>query len=468
MIDLLIKNSIIVTVNEEREVLFDGAIAIENDRIVDIGKSEVLESKYNDAKKIIDGYGKVVFPGFINTHNHLFQVLLKGLGDDMALGDWLNNMMFPAAKFLNEEDTYHAAMLGCMEGLRSGVTTMVDYMHTHNRAGLTDGIIKAYKELGIRGVIGRGCIDLGIHKELIEDVETVEADLRRLFGKHHNSENGRIKLCVAPSSMWAISEDMGKMLWKIVKEYDSYFTVHISETEFAREMTKKVHGEIDIKLLEKWGIVGPEVIAVHCVHVNDEDMEMLKNNDIKVSHNVASNMYLASGVAPVPEMLKKGISVSLGVDGAASNNSQDIIELMKLTALQHKVKNCDPLAISAEKVLEMATIEGAKNLRLEHEIGSLEVGKKADLVIFNPMLSPKSIPLHNPVSTLVYSSSMHNIESVVVDGKIIMEDSKIKTIEDEMKVLTNAQNAAEELCKRANVTNRMEGHSWNRAVACEA
>lgn len=468
MADLLIKNSIIVTVNEAREVLFDGAIAIENDRIVDIGKSELLESKYKDAKKVIDGYGKVIFPGFINTHNHLFQVLLKGLGDDMALGDWLNTMMFPAAKFLTEEDTYHAAMLGCMEGLKSGITTMVDYMHTHNRPGLTDGIVKAYKELGIRGVIGRGCIDLGIHKELIEDVATVEADLRRVFELYHNSENGRIKICVAPSSMWAISEEMGKMLWKIVKEYDSYFTVHISETEFAREMTKKVHGEIDIKLLEKWGIIGPEVVAVHCVHVNDEDMEMIKENNIKVSHNVASNMYLASGVAPVPEMLEREISVSLGVDGAASNNSQDMIELMKLTALQHKVKNCNPLAISAEKVLEMATIEGAKTLRLENEIGSLEIGKKADLVIFNPMLSPKSIPLHNPVSTLVYSASMSNIESVVIDGKIVMEDSKITTIEDEIKVLLNAQESAENLCKRAKITNRMEGHSWNTEVVSEA
>lgn len=209
------------------------------------------------------------------------------------------------------------------------------------------------------------------------------------------------------------------------------------------------------------GIVGPEVVAVHCVCITDEDMEMLKKYDIKVSHNVASNMYLASGVAPVPEMLKKGINVSLGLDGAASNNAQDMIELMKLTALQHKVNNCDPLAISAEKVLEMATIEGARTLRMEDEIGSLEIGKKADLVIFNSMLSPKSIPLHNPVSTLVYSASMHNVESVLVDGNIILENGKVTTIESEEQVLLNAQHAAEELCKRANVTNRMEGHKWN-------
>ncbi|WP_304340167.1 amidohydrolase [Metaclostridioides mangenotii] len=461
MIDILIKNSIIVTVNKGREVLFDGAIAIKDDRILDIGNSKDLVLKYTEVKKVMDGNGKVIFPGFINTHNHLFQVLLKGLGDDMALDGWLNSMMFPSAKFLTEQDTYDAAMHGCVEGLKSGITTMVDYMHTHNRASLTDGIIKAYQDLGIRGVIGRGCIDLGIHKELIEDVEIVEKDLRRLFDKYHNSDNGRIKLCVAPSSMWAISEEMGRMLWKIVKDYDSYFTVHLSETDFARNKTKEIHGEIDIKLLEKWDILGPEVVAVHCVCVDDEDIEMLKKYDIKVSHNVASNMYLASGVAPVPEMLKAGINVSLGLDGAASNNSQDMVELMKLTALQHKVNNCDPLAISAEKVLEMATIEGARTLRMEDEIGSLEIGKKADLIVFNSMISPKSIPLHNPVSTLVYSSTMDNIETVIVDGNMIMEDGDIKTIESEEKVYKNTQKAAEELCIRADISNRMEGHVWN-------
>jgi 5-methylthioadenosine/S-adenosylhomocysteine deaminase len=466
MVDILIKNATIVTVNAEREVFFDGAIAIKGDRIVAVGKAQDVEKEYSEGKKIIDAKGKVIFPGFINTHNHLFQTLLKGIGDDMALEKWLTEMMFPAAKYLTEEDTYASAMLGCLEGMHSGITTMVDYMHTHNRLGLTDGIVKAYKELGIRGIIGRGCMDTGTQfgspQELMEDVETVEKDLRRLFEQYHNSENGKIKICVAPSSMWSNSKEMLKMLWKVINEYDSLFTVHISETPFAREATKIVHGKVDTELLEELGIVGPNVLAVHCVHVTDEDMEMLKKYDIKVSHNVISNMYLASGVAPVPEMLKKGITLSLGLDGAASNNAQDMIELMKCTALQHKVHKTDPLAISAEKVLELATIEGAKSLNLEKEIGSLEVGKKADLVMFNPMLSPKSIPLHNPVSTLVYSSAMSNIEGMIVDGNILMEDGKVLTVKDEKEVLVQAQETADKLCERAKVTNRREGHVWNR------
>ena len=465
MVDILIKNATIVTVNKSREVFFDGAMAIKDDRIVAVGPSRDVLNEYSEAKKVIDANGKVIFPGFINTHNHLFQTLLKGLGDDMVLKDWLATMTFPAAKYITAEDTYLAAMLGCLEGIHSGITTMVDYMYPHNRENLSDGIIDAYKELGIRGILGRGCMNtgaqFGVPNEIMQDVETVEKDVRRLFEKHHNSKNGRIKIWVAPAAMWSNTKEMLQMLWKVTNEYNSHFTVHISETPFDREATKELHGKVDIELLEDLGIVGPNVVMVHCVYLTEEDMNLAKKYDMKVSHNTASNMYLSSGVAPVPEMLKKGITVSLGVDGAASNNSQDMVELMKLTALQHKVNKLDPLAISAEKVLELATIDGARAVGLEDEIGSLEVGKKADLIIFNPLLSPKAIPLHNPVSTLVYSSSMHNIEGMIVDGKIIMEDSKVLTVKDEKEILMRVQEAADNLCERGKITNRKEGHTWN-------
>lgn len=465
MADILIKNAIIVTVNENREVFFDGALAIEKNKIVAVGPSEEVLSKYPNGKKEIDAKGKVIFPGFVNTHNHLFQTLLKGLGDDMVLKDWLATMTFPAAKYITREDTYYAAMQGCIEGLRSGITTMVDYMYPHNTEELSDGIIDAFKELGIRGILGRGCMNtgsqFGVPEGIMQDVETVEKDVRRLFEEHHNTEDGRIKVWVAPAAMWSNTKEMLKMLWEVTNEYDSHFTVHISETPFDRDATEELHGKNDIELLEELGIVGPNVVMVHCCYLTEEDMELTKKYDMKVSHNVASNMYLSSGVAPIPEMLKKGIVCSLGVDGAASNNSQDMIELMKLTALQHKVAKLDPQAISAEKVLELATIDGAKAIGMEDEIGSLEVGKKADMLVFNPYLNPKAIPMHNPVSTLVYSSSMQNIESVIVDGKMIMEDKVILTVEDEKATLSRVQEIADELCIRGDITNRREGHAWN-------
>lgn len=182
---------------------------------------------------------------------------------------------------------------------------------------------------------------------------------------------------------------------------------------------------------------------------------------MKVSHDVCANMFLASGVAPVPQMLQKGLTLSLGVDGAASNNAQDMIELMKFTVLQHKVNTRNPLAISAEKVLELATIDGARAIGMEKEIGSLEIGKKADLVVFDPLECPKAIPMHNPVSTLVYSSSLKNITDVMVDGEVLMKDGIIVKVADEKKVYRDAQKCAENLCIRGKITNRGEGHRWN-------
>ena len=465
MITKLLKNAVIVTVNPEREIFYHGAIAIENDRIVDIGDSDVLTEKYKNANEVWDLDGKIIFPGFINTHTHLFQTLLKGIGDDMELKDWLSNMMFPASVYLEPEDTYHAAMLGCVEGIHSGITTMLDYMYPHNREGLCDGILDAYKELGIRGILGRGCMDtgaqFGVHPGIMQQKDAVEKDIRRLFENYHNSENGRIKIWVAPAAMWSNSREMLEMLWKATNEYHSGFTVHISETPFDREAAKELHGYVDAELLEQLGIVGPNVLMVHCCWINEQDMDLIKQYDMKVSHDVCANMFLASGVAPVPQMLQKGLTLSLGVDGAASNNSQDMVELMKFTALQHKVNTRNPMAISAEKVLELATIDGARAIGMEDEIGSLEVGKKADLVVFDPLECPKAIPMHNPVSTLVYSSSLKNITDVMVDGEVLMKDGIIVKVADEKKVYRDAQKCAENLCERGKITNRREGHRWN-------
>ena len=467
MIDHLLKNGIIVTVNPDREVFFHGAVAVQGNKIVDVGESAALEAKYPDAAQVTDLEGKIVFPGFVNTHNHLFQTLLKGLGDDMVLKDWLETMTFPAATNLTREDCYLAAMLGCMEGLHSGITTMLDYMYPHPTGELSDGVIDAMRELGIRGVLGRGCMDtgaqFGVHPGIMQDVDTIEKDLRRLFETYHNSENGRIKIWVAPAAMWSNSRPLLEMLWRVTNEYKSGFTVHISETPFDRDAAEELHGKPDAELLEEMGIVGPNVLMVHCCYLTDKDIAMARKYDMKVSHNVCSNQYLSSGVADVPKMLRNGITVSLGVDGAASNNAQDMVELMKFTALQHKVATRDPLAMTAEKVLEMATIDGARALGMEDEIGSLEVGKKADLVIFDPVECPKAIPMHNPVSTLVYSASMKNIVGAMVDGRVVMENGVITTVKDEKEIYRRVQKCAEDLCERGHITNRREGHKWNRS-----
>ncbi|WP_101909682.1 amidohydrolase family protein [Marasmitruncus massiliensis] len=462
MTDYILTNAVIVTVDPARRVLFDGALAVENGRIAVIGRTEELIRQSPDTRRI-DCTGKAVFPGFINTHNHLFQTLLKGLGDDMVLSDWLRTMTFPAARFLTPEDSCHAAMLGCAEAVRSGVTTMTDYLYLHHKEHLTDGVAKAMTELKIRGVIGSGAMDAGLDAgvcpEITQTPEVVEREMTELFDRYHNSEEGRLKVWAAPAALWSNSEKMLRMLWELTSSYHSGITIHVSETPFDRKATEALHGCAGTDCLEKLGILGPNVLMVHCVYLNQKDIAAAKQYDLKVSHNAVSNMYLSSGVAPVPAMLKAGVTVSLGVDGAASNNGQDMLELMKSTALLHKVSTLDPTVITAEKVLEMATIDGARALGMEDEVGSLEVGKKADFVVFNPYLSPKSIPMHNPVSTLVYSSTMANIESVAVDGRFILENGVLTTA-DERKILEDGYRAAEQLASRAGITNRGAGHPW--------
>jgi len=463
MVDLLIKNAIIITVNKRREILRNYALAIKGDLILDIGPNNVLEKKYSEVRKIIDANGKIIFPGLINTHNHLFQTLLKGLGDDLVLRDWLAQMTIPSAVCLTQEDTYAAAMLGCVEGIHSGTTTMVDYMYPHPRHYLSDAVIRAFRQLKIRGIFGRGMMDtgeqFGVPQTIMQDVKTIEKDCRRIFEKYQGKDNGRISIWLAPGAIWSSTKEALEMAWKLTKEYKTGFTIHISETPFDRQASKEIHGVTDVEVLEKLGIVGPNVLMVHCVYLTPRDIRMAKYYDIKVSHNAVSNMYLASGIAPIPQMIERGITVGLGTDGAASNNTQDMIETLKITALLHKVHTLDPTIITAEKVLEMATIDGAKALGLEDKIGSLEVGKKADFFIYNPALSAKSTPMHNPVSTLVYSGSNECVETVIIDGNIILEEKKLLLV-DEKEVICNAQKAADDLALRAGTIKNKE-RKWH-------
>lgn len=462
MLDLLIKNATVVTMNKRREILRDGAVAVQGDRIVETGAAAELVKKYPDVKKTIDAAGKAVFPGLINTHNHLFQTLLKGLGDDKVLSDWLAQMTFPSAVHLTPEDTYYGAMLGCIDGIRSGTTTMLDYMYPHPQPGLSDGIIKAFRELGIRGVFGRGYMDtgveFGVQPGIMQDVATIEKDARRLLEEYHNADDGRLQIWLAPAAVWSNSRESLEMTGRLAKEYNTGITIHISETPFDREAARQLHGYWDIDVLEKLGLMGPNLLMVHCVHLTPKDIRMAKYFDAKVSHNPVSNMYLSSGVPPIPRLVEAGVTVSVATDGAGSNNSNDMLEVLKFTALLQKVHHTDPTIITAEKVLEMATIDGARALGMEDRIGSLEPGKKADLFIFNPAAAAKAVPMHHPVSTLVYSSSQANVEMVIIDGRIVMENG-ILTRVDEREMLKKGQQAADDLSRRAG-TYHLKDRPW--------
>jgi len=457
----LLKNGIIVTMNPAREIYYGGYVLIEGSRILQMGPSAPADADQT-ADEVIDCSGRIVLPGFINTHTHLFQNLLKGLGDDMALDRWLSTMTFPAATNLDPEHCFHAARAGCLEAMHSGVTTTLDYMYPHPRGGLSEGVIRGMKETGIRGILGRGCMDcgeeFGVQPGIMQKTAEIEKDAVSLLDKY--AGDPLLSVWLAPAAVWSNSRKNLIMLNELRKSYRTGLTVHISETPFDRKAAETLHGLPDIDVLIDLGITGSGILMVHCVYLGEEDQNKTVRHGMTVSHNAVSNMYLASGTAPVPAMRKKGIPVSLGVDGAASNNSQDMLELMKSTALIHKAVSCNPLAINAESVLEMATIEGARCLGLESEIGSLEPGKKADIVLFDPRKSGKSVPLHNPVSTIVYSSSEQNIDSVMVDGNFrIREGVYLGTVSRD-RVFSECQTAAEDLARRGGMTNRMAGHHW--------
>jgi len=449
--DIIIKNATIVTVNKDREILKNHSLVIAGDRITDISPSDSQDSVSVKAKKEIDAAGKVVFPGLINTHTHLFQTLLKGLGDDLALDRWLSTMTFPSAIHLTPEHALVAARLGCLESIRSGTTTVLDYMYPHPREGLSDAVIQAFREVRVRGIFGRGMIDTGgrygIPEKLLQVLPAIEKDVIRLLDSYNGSENGRVRVWVAPAAIWSCSERSLRRMWEIANEYNTGLTVHISETPFDRHAACELHGAPDAEILESFGIAGPNVLMVHCVYLTDRDIRMAKYYDLKVSHNPVSNMYLASGVPRIPRMIESGITVGVATDGAASNNSQDMIEVLKFTALLQKGYTMDPTILSADKVVEMATIDGARALGMEKEIGSIEVGKKADLFIYNPALSAKSTPMHNPVSTIVYSGTHACVETVVIDGNIILDNGVLATANEE-EIILAGQKAAEDLAVR--------------------
>lgn len=455
--DLLIRNATIVTMNEAREILYDSAIAITGDKFTEIGATKDLEAKYN-AAKIIDAKGKFVFPGLINTHSHLFQVLLKGLGRDKVLFDWLDSSVRRAIWQIDEECVYYAALVGCIENIRSGSTTVLDYMYCHGKPGLDDMVIKAFEDIGIRGILGRAFTNTSTLPadcpcELNENEEMFFAEVERLAGIYQ--DHPKISIAIAPGIIWDVSEEGFKTIRSLADKHGLLITMHTVETEDDDEYCLANRGMRTIPYLEKIGLLGPDYISVHSVHMQPEDIAIYKKLDVKVSHNPVSNMILASGVAPVPEFLRQGITVSLATDGAASNDTQDMMEVLKMTALMHKLHTRDAAVVSANQVVEMATLGGAKTIGREEELGSIAPGKKADLFIYNP-ITAKSIPVADPISTLIYSSGQSNVETTIIGGEVVLEEGRILKV-DEREVLHKLQEVAASLRERTKLGNTQWG-----------
>ena len=446
----LLTGATVVTVDAQHTVHTDGAVLIEDDRIAAVGDTEQLRAAHADIETV-DCSGRVIIPGLINTHTHLFQTLLKGLGDDMVLKDWFTCMTGPSAVELTVADAYAAARHGAVEAVKSGTTTLVDFMYTHPRPGLTDAVVKALQETGIRGIVGRGYItagqDYGVPAGLIESRQEALDDAEDLI-RRHNRPEARVQVGLAPAMIWTVDLDTLQATRALADAHDDVLVMmHLSETEFETSYSLQHHGARDVQVLDRLSFLGPDVLAVHCVECGEGELDRLRANGVGVSHNPCSNLYLASGFAPIPQMLAAGIPVGLGSDGPASSNNHSMFQAMKFAALMHKGHHRDATIITARQVLEMATIGGARAIGRADEIGSIEVGKKADLVVLN-MDSFFVTPMHDPVSALVYSALGSEPETVYVDGQPILSGGAMTTVH-EHDVVIAASNSAREVVERA-------------------
>ena len=419
-------------------------MAVEDKIIVDVGKTTELKRKYRRGYEKINAKGKVIIPGFINTHQHAAMSLLRGYADDLPLKEWLEKWIWPIEKLMTAHDIYIGALLTVAESIMSGVTTvntMYHYMPEENEA-------KAFAEAGLRGVIGHVCFSW--RKK--EDRKALE----NLAKNWHNKVDGLIRVSVDPHAPYTVDPEYMKELKIVRDELNSKYGsekapiiwhMHTAETI---DETEKIKNAFNVQIrkgimeyLDSLDVLDEKVVAAHCVALTDRDIAVMKKRRVKVSHNPVSNLKLASGISPVPQMLMENITVSLGTDSPCSNNTADMFDVMKTAALVHKGVNKNPTLLPAEKVLEMATIEGAKALLWENEIGTIEAGKKADLVIID-FKKPHLCPLHSEISHLVYAAKASDVETVIINGKIVMENRKITTVKID-SVMKGAAKAKERL-----------------------
>ena len=404
-------------------------IAVIDDRIAAVGDIP----KNFQAEKIIDGTAHFAIPGFVNAHTHISMTLLRSYADDMKLMDWLEQMIWPIEAKLCSDDIYWGAMLAAVEMIRSGTTAFADMYGPD-----MERVAEVVEVSGLRGVLSRGLI--GVAPDSDKKLEENAA----LYENYHGAAQGRITVMFGPHALYTCPPDYLKKIAAKAQALGAEVHIHMSETVGEIENCLKEYGKRPFAHVASTGLFENGTLAAHCVHLDDEDIDIIKKYRIRVAHNPGSNMKLASGTAPVPRLLEEGICVALGTDGASSNNNLDMLDEVQLSALMHKVHTLDPLAVPALTAVKMGTEYGAQALSL-HDVGRLQAGDKADIVLFS-MHGAAWTPCYNPVSLLAYAAKSSSVDTVMVDGKLLMENGALTTL-DEEHILFEAQKVADRLTK---------------------
>jgi 5-methylthioadenosine/S-adenosylhomocysteine deaminase len=426
-VSLVVTGGDVVTMDGSRRVLSPGAIAVDGTAIVAVDTPDAIVRSYA-ASETIDAAGQVVLPGLINTHTHAPMVMYRGLADDLSLMDWLNKYIFPAeAKTVSPEMVRIGTRLAALEMIQSGTTTFADMYY------FEEEVARATRAAGLRGVLGETIIGFPVAdaKTLAEGLAHTEAYLTQF------AHDDLITPAPAPHAPYTVDEPTLRAVREMADRHRVPILTHLAETEDEVAIIRERHGMTPVAWLDAIGFLGPRVIGAHGVWLTDADIAIVKRSGAAISHNPASNMKLASGVAPVPKYLAAGIAVGLGTDGAASSNDLDMFGAMRQAAFLHKLASKDPRVVPASAALEMATIGGARALGLDRLVGSLEVGKRADLIVV-AMDGARQTPLYNPVSHLVYVSHGDDVRATVVNGRVLMRDRRVRTL-DEQVVLADAR-----------------------------
>ncbi|BAU28852.1 5-methylthioadenosine/S-adenosylhomocysteine deaminase [Aneurinibacillus soli] len=419
----IVIHATVLTVNEKNEVLHDAAIAFENGVLTYVGP---IPDSLSDYEEIINAQGRIVMPGLVNTHGHTAMSLLRGYADDLPLQEWLETKMWPLEAQFTAEHVRWGTSLSIIEMLKTGTTTFVD-MYDH-----MDTVAELVAESGMRARLCRGVIGL-----CPPDVQTQKLEEASAFAaKWNGAAGGRITTMMSPHGAYTCPPDYIERIVARAYELDLPLHIHMSETEWEVQQNVDDYGSRPVEHLEKLGVFNRPTLVAHAVHLTDEELDIMQKYDVKVSHNPISNLKLGSGVARVPDMLAKGICVSLGTDSSASNNNLDLFEEMKMAALLHKGVRKDPVAVPATEALRMATIYGAEAIFMEDRIGSLEVGKQADFIV----IDSKQVffqPAHDPISHVVYAASGRDVKDVYVQGVQLVKDGQCLTM-DETTVIEGA------------------------------
>ncbi len=427
--ELLLKNCAqILTQNNTRNILRDKDILIKDGKITDIGKN------LSTTGKTIDCKDKLAMPGLINTHNHLAMSLFKGYGDDMPLDKWLQEKIWPAEAKLDDDSVKYGTLFALIEMLKTGTTCFND-MYISSEA-----VLLAARSTGIRGFVAYGMIDLGNPEKTKSEIEEATNFLKNFT----SDKTGLIQPMLGPHSPYTCSRDLLEKTKLLAKENNLPIHIHVSETKKEIDDSIKDKGMRPVEYLDSIGFLNKNIIMAHACHLSKNEIVLIKKTGARISHNPTSNMKLATGGAmPLTQLLNAEIPIGLGTDGSASNNSLDLFNEMKVCALLHKFTDDDPETASAQTVLDLATIGGAKVLGLEDKIGSIEIGKRADIILLD-LNDTTMIPNHNPVSNLVYSATGACVDTTIVNGKILMENRILKTI-DEKKVIEKVKKFSSKL-----------------------